>query len=368
MTYLEPSLASWPRPRSALHLIALLSLCVFLTAPAPVTAVESVTGPGGGGMLAALLIVILTAIVLAALVIIGLILWGRKQEHISEMMLFCMKYLVHSEDEAERCASAKALGRANNPGALLVLADVVWDEEETEAVRKAASEALHEMSVHFRKYKKIIADLESEAERRDFLGIIEILSADFERGKTRYVQSAYIIGRHYMRLKRYADAREWLKIANFRNRKFNLYGDRIGYWIQVCNTRLLEEADDSFKAADYQQAREHYAVLAHGLSDADSRRCAVYLRSACVYCKLEDYRNADQALLQALEHHHETDRALTLLPLLQDILGLGDKKVEPKEKLEAITSAIDERASVIMDALSAQHVRGPKASRNVEER
>ena len=367
MTYLEPSLATWLRPRSALHLIALPSLCVFLTAPAPVAAVEPVTGPGGG-IFAALLIVILTAILLAALVIIGLILWGRKQDHIRDMMLFCMKDLVHSEDEAGRCASARALGRVNNPAALLVLVDVTWDEEETEAVRKAASEALHEMSAHFRKHKKVITDLELEAEQRNFRGIIENLSANFEQGKTRYVQSAYIIGRHYMRLGRYADGREWLIKAEFRNRKFNLYGNRIGYWIQVCNTRLLEEADDSFKAADYQQAREHYAVLAHGLSNADSQRCAVYLRSACVYCKLKDYRNADQALLQALEHNHETDLALTLLPLLQEILGLGDKKVEPKEKLEAITSAIDERASVIMDALSAQNVRGTKASRNVKER
>jgi hypothetical protein len=123
----------------------------------------------------------------------------------------------------------------------------------------------------------------------------------------------------------------------------------------VCNTRLLEEADDSFKVADYQQAREHYALLAHGLSNADSQRCAVCLRSACVYCKLMDYRNADQALLQALERNHETDLALTLVPLLQEILSPGDKKVEPKDKLEEIKSAIDQRASAIMNALSAQN-------------
>jgi tetratricopeptide (TPR) repeat protein len=428
---LERSLVAWPHLQSALHVIPVLSLCGFLTAPAPVAAVESVTGLDAGGMLAALLIVMLTAVALAALVIIGLVLWSRKQEHIDDMMLFCtdidftscqyhshlliykgnldssykigqsflynwrisryfyssdidpkwarprfsnlkcpkiclilvkkvevccMKYLVHSEDEAERCASARALGRINDPGALLVLVDVIWDEEETEAVRKAASETLHEMSVHFRKRKKIITDLELEAEQRNFRGIIEILTANFEQGKTRYVQSAYIIGRHHMRLERYADAREWLTKAEFRNRKFNLYGNRIGYWIQVCNTRLLEEADDSFKTADYQQAREHYAVLTHGLSNADNQRCAVYLRSACVYCKLKDYRNADQALLQALEHNHETDLALTLVPLLREILSPGDKKIAPKDKLEEIKSAIDERASVIMNALLAQNL------------
>lgn len=345
----KPSSETWLCPRPALlHFIALLSPWVFLTAPAPAAAVETVTGQSGGGMLAALLIVILTAIALAALVIVGLIFWSRKQEHISEMMLFCMKYLFHSEDEAERCASAKALGRANDRGALLVLVDVISDEEETEAVHKAAREALHEMGGHFRKFKKIISELESEAEQKNYRGIIEILTTNFEQGETKYAQSAYIIGRHYMRLKRYADAREWLTTANIRNRKFNLYGNRIRYWIEECNTRLLAEADESFKAADYQQAREHYAVLSHGLSDADSQGCAVYLRSACVYCKLKDYRNADQALLQALEHSHDTDLSLTLLPLLQEILGLGDKKDEPKEKHEEIASAIDERVSVIM--------------------
>ena len=69
---------------------------------------------------------------------------------------------------------------------------------------------------------------------------------------------------------------------NYRNGKFNLYGNRIRRWIQECDKRLLEEADDMFKAADYQCARQHYAVLGHGLSDADRGRWAIHLRSACV--------------------------------------------------------------------------------------
>ena len=353
---LKRYLVSWLRLRLALQVVPVLSLWGFLIAPAPVAAVESAAGLDAGDMFAAILIVILTAVALGALVIIGLVFWSRKQEHIDDMMLFCMKYLVHSKDEAERCASARALGQVSDPGALLVLANVIWDEQETEAVRKAASETLHEMSVRFRKRKKIIADLELEAEQRNFRSIIEILTANFEQGQTRYVQSAYIIGRHYMRLDSYVDARDWLTKAEFRNQKFNLYGNRIRYWIRVCNTRLLEEADESFKAADYQEARERYAVLANGMSDTDKQRCSVYLRSACAYCKLKDYRNADQALLQALEHSHETDLALTLVPLLRDILSKGDKKVEPKGKLEEIESAIDERTSSIMHELSAQDI------------
>jgi len=317
-----------------------------------------------------LVIILLAVVALGALLITGLVVWGRKQDYIGYMMLFCMKYLVQSEDEAERCASAKALGRSDDPGALLVLVDVIWDEDETDAVRKAASEALHEMSVHSRKHKKSIANIELQAEQRNFQGIIEILTDSFEQGKTRYVQSAYIIGRHYMRLERYEDAREWLIKAEFRNRKFNLYGNWIKGWIQVCNTRLLEGADESFIAADYQQAREHYAVLAYGLGDADRQRCTVYLRSACVYCKLKDYQNANQALLQALEHNHNPDLALTLVPLLREILNPGNKMVELKYKLEESMSALDERASAVMNALLEKNVsaRSHKSNRNVKGR
>jgi len=349
---LEHSFVARPLLPSTLYIVAMLSLFVLVAVPAPVEAVEPTTSSVVGGMAATLLIIVLGAVALGALIIVGLVLWSHKQEHIHDMMLFCMKYLVHSKDEAERCHSAKALRRVRDPGALLVLVDVIWDEEEPEVVREAASEALHEMSVNFRKYGKVITELEVAAEKRDLHRMIEILTTNFEQGEKRYVQSAYIIGRHYMRLERYLDAREWLTTAEFRNRKFNLYGNRIRHWIQVCNTRLLEEADDSFMTANFQQARERYAALDHGLSDADRQHYAVYLRSACVYCKLNDYRDADLALLQALEHNHETDLALTLVPLLREILSSGDNEVEGGNKLKKIKSDIDERSSLIMSALS----------------
>jgi len=322
----------------------------------PTAAAESAAGAAPG-----ILMALLVAVLLSAVIVMGLVLWSHKQEHRHDMALFCMKYLTYSGNEAERAHSARALGRAKDPGALLTLANLTWDEEEPEAVRKAASEALNEMSRR-RAYAKLIPELEAAAEKRDFPRIIELITVNFEQADRKYVQSAYIVGRHYMRLGRYADARDWLEKAEFRNRKFNLYGNRIRRWIQECNTRLLKEADDMFNAADYHGAREHYAVLGHGLSDVDGRRWAIYLRSACVYCKLRDYRNADQALLQALDHQQAPDLALTLSPLLQEILGHGDETgATSKEQAGQIERAIDERASAIMEVLFAQQPSGRRA-------
>lgn len=351
----------WPsRPPSVPFLPGLI-LLGSLVGSLPVAAAESAASDGS--LFAVFSIVVLGAITLAALIIVSLVLWSRKQENISDMMLFCMKYLVHSEDEAERGASARALGRMKDPGALLVLINLVWDESEKDEVRNAASEALHEMSTRFRKYRKIIENLELKAEQRDFRNIIDILIANFEQGEARHVQSAYIIGRHYMRLENYVDGRDWLTKAEFRNRKTNLYGIRIAQWIRECNAHLLEEADDAYKAGDYQQAREHFAALAHGLSDVDRRRCAVYLRSACVYCKLEDYRNADQAVLQALEHNHATDLALALAPLLQEVTGLAEQEAGTQDRAEEIRNTLDERTNAIADTLLARY----KLGRTTEE-
>ena len=327
-----------------------LVLAGLLCVPALAASAEQGAGVGSG-MAAALVTVLLVAVVLAALMIFGIVFWSRKQEHIQDMLLFCMKYLIHSEDEAERISSAKALGRANDPRALLVLLNVTWDEEESDGVRTAASAALHDMGVHHRKYKGLIDELEAASERKDYQGIIDILMNNFERGSDRQVQSAYIIGRHHMRLRRYVDAREWLTKAEARNRKFNLYGNRIVRWIRECNVHLLDEADDAFRAGDFQMAKEHYAAFDHGLSEEDRQRCAVYLREACVYCKLEDYLNADQSLLTALRRNHGTDLALTLVPLLQEIVNPDDKSAPLKPPSDETRIAIDQRVGEIMNAL-----------------
>ncbi len=353
-----------PNSLSVLRVTLVLNLFGFLNVPLSAAAVDSVTGQDGGSMIAVLAIVVLGAVALGLLIIAGLVRWSHKQEHTQDMMLFCMKHLVQSKNETERCNSAMALKRATDPAALLVLEGVVWDEEESEGVRKAAGEALQEMRVHSRKYDKVIGDLELATENKNLHQVIEILIASFERGTKRYVQNSYLIGRHFMRLEQYADAREWSRTTESRNQEFNWYGSQVSEYIQVCNSHLLEEADDSFKAADYQQARERYAALAHGLSVEDSQRFAVYLRSACVYCKLGDYLDADQALLQALEHNHATDLALTLVPLLQEltltpwireVMNPVEKKVVPNDTSEEIKSAVDERSGFIMKELLAKY-------------
>jgi tetratricopeptide (TPR) repeat protein len=322
---------------------------------APALAAESasaVASAGAPGILTALLV----ALLVSAVIVKALILWSHKQEHRQEMMLFCMKYLVHSSTDADRADSARALGRARDPGALLTLANLTWNEEEPPIVRQAAGEALDEMARRVGKYARLIPELKSAADQKDFRRIIELITANFEQGAHKHVQSAYILGRHCMRLARYADARDWFERAESRNRKFNLYGNRIRRRIVECNALLLDEADSMFETADYQGARQHYAALSRGLSAADRRQWAVYLRSACVYCKLLDYRDADAALQQAIEHQQQTDLALTLKPLLAAALERGDATGSPAgDSAGPIERAIDERASAIMEAL-----RGPK--------
>lgn len=298
-----------------------------------------------------LLIVMLVAISVAALIIVGLIYWGRKQDHLGEMTHFCLKYLVQSEDEAERCKMAKALGGANDAGALLVLFDVALDEEEAETVRTAAFEALHEMGENNRKFKDAVAEFEDAAEHRNFPNIIGVLVANFEHGQDSYPQSAYVIARQYLRLELYADAWEWLDKADIRNQRTNLYGNQIRQLINLCTTHQLEEADDSYQTAHYLRAKEQYAILDRGLDDAEMRRSSMYLRSACVFVKLKDYRNADQSLLLALAKHHSTELSLTLAPLLQEILGMEGGS---DGNYQAVEKALDDRATEIMSVLLAK--------------
>ncbi len=342
-------------PVAGLRLRSVIRVSPMLALPALSTSVAA--AESGNGAASTLVPVLLGALVVAALIIFGLTNWSRKQDSIGNMMLFCMKYLVNSADETQRRKSARALGRVDDPGALLVLVSVIWDEEEPETVRRVAGESLHEMGSRFPKYKKLISDFEAAVEQRNIPDIIGILTAHFEQGGTEYVQSAYTIGRHYMRLGLYVDAREWLRKARVRNRKFNLYGSRIRYWIRQCNSFLLEEANDSFDMGDYLQAKEHYAALGQGLSGASKRLFAIYLRSACVYCKLKDYCNADEALLQALDHNHEADLALLLAPLLREMRSLEEARSTRTDKRGELGNTIDEYAGRIMAKLLSQDMQ-----------
>jgi len=268
------------------------------------------------------------------------------------MMSFCIKFLIDTQNEAERCKAAKALGGAKDPGALLVLVDVVIDEKAEDTVREAAEAALKEMGLKYRKYRKVIKDLLSAVQDREHQKVIDLLTSKFETDKKKYVQTAYVIGREYIRLGNHADAREWLHVAAYRNRKTPTYGNQIRELADICNEHLFAEGDRLFNAGYFHDAKAHYAVASQGLGDEEKKRFASYLRQASVYCKLEDYEDADQALLQALQHHHETDLTLTLNKLLQKLLEQGAGTKVTEQEREQLDTEIDECVSDIMKKLT----------------
>ncbi len=117
---------------------------------------------------------------LVVLIVGGLTLWSKKQDEINHMMFFCIKYLIDSQNQAERYEAAKALGRAKEPGALLILLDVIIVERGDELVRDCAATALMEMGQKYRNYRKVIKDLTSAIEDKDHQKIIDMLTSSFE--------------------------------------------------------------------------------------------------------------------------------------------------------------------------------------------
>ena len=110
----------------------------------------------------------------------------------------------------------------------------------------------------------------------------------------------------------------------------------------------------AFKAGDFHLANERFALAAHGVSTEVSNHYSYYLRAACVYCKLEDYENARQALLQALHHQQETDTSLELNQLVNKVLDLLKESPQAKQKLEDVRKQLDRFVNQIMDSLSTQ--------------
>lgn len=301
------------------------------------------------------LVVGVATIVVGVLLITGLTLWSRKQDEISNMTYFCIDFLINTRNETERYRAAKELGQVKNPGALLVLIDVINNEFAEESIRKAAGDALLEMSQKYRRFKKVIRELLAATEDKDHERIVELLKTHFEHEEKTYVQSAYVIGRELIRLKEYADAREWLHIAEVRNRTFPMYVDQIKDLTAKCNRHLCAEGDMAFKAGDFHLANERFALAGHGLSPEVSNRFAYYLRTACVYCKLEEYENASQAILQALHHDQETDTALELNKLVNKMLNLVRDNAQAKEEHQNLSKELDRFVNQTMDSLSTQH-------------
>lgn len=309
------------------------------------------TLPGESSSVVPFLVFVVATLVVGALLVRGLALWSRKQDEINSMMYFCIDYLINKTNTAERHRAAELLGQTKNPGALLVLVDVVNDDSAEESVRKAARDALREMSEKYHRFRTVIGELLGATEANDHERIVELLKTYFEQEDKKYVQSAYVISRELVRLEKYADALEWLRIAEVRNREFPMYANQIRDFTDRCNRHLIAEGDRAFKARDFHLANERFALAAHGLSAEVSNQFAYYLRAACVYCKLEDYENAGQATLLALNHEQETDAALQLNKLLNSIKDNPREKEARPELLEQL----DRFVNRTMDGLSTRH-------------
>jgi len=267
--------------------------------------------------------------------------------------MYWMKQLIHSEETSVKCVATKELGRIRDPDVLLLLIDVADDEAQEAIVRDTARKALHEISMALSKQGNSIVALESALGKRDPQALIGTLKRYFGKAGKGHLQCACVIGRQYMKLGRYSHAREWLNKARRCDRKTLLYGNRIKELIDACNERLLAEGDTLFMAGDYHGARARYARLSHDLGDREKKRFALFLRSACVYCKLKDYRDADQSILQALRFDHETDKSLTLIHLLHELQDGGVKGRKVEDSPERIRQSIDEYISGLMNGLSA---------------
>lgn len=183
--------------------------------------------------------------------------------------------------------------------------------------------------------------------------VIEELTAGIGDSGKKFAEHAYVIGRQYMRLGHYGEAREWLRSAGKKSRSFSVLDELAETHLGVCNVRLLAEGDDFFSVGDYQSARERYARLSHGLGDREEEGLATFLRSACVYCMLREYEPARQALLQALKLDRGTDDALTLLDLLQLLQKPANGGMPPVDSRRRIEERLERRAKAVMDRLRA---------------
>jgi len=334
------------------------ALTAWLLVPSLLSAAPAAeTLPEETSAVVPLIIFGLAIMVVGALLVTGLTQWSRKQDEMSSMMYFCIDFLINTRNKTERYRAAKLLGQAKNPGALLVLVDVINDESADEGIRDAARDALLDMSENYRKFEKVIGGLLAATEANDHERIVDLLKTHFEHDQRKYVQSAYVIGRELFRLEKYADAREWLHIADVRNKKFPMYVDQIKNLTDRCIQHLFAEGETAYEAGDFHLANERFALAAHGLSAAVSKRFAHYLRAACVYCKLEEYENANQALLQALDHQQETDTVLELNKLVSKRLNLGGGNAQANEEYQNLSKELDRFVDQTMDRLSTRHAQ-----------
>ena len=212
-------------------------------------------------------------------------------------------------------------------------------------------QALRHFDAHFRKARIEMASLESRVEEGEPLRVIEKLKAGLEKTGNDKATSAYEIGRQYMRLGQYEEAREWLRRAQRLSSCPSALEESLKLQQSACNLRLLDEGDALFEAGDFHGARERFARLSQGLAEGERVHLAVFLRSACVYSKLRDYEDAAQAVLQALKTGEETEKALALLDLLQKLSNPEEVAPQTIDVRERIEAQIADHVARLMEAL-----------------
>lgn len=321
------------------RLATLIQIPALLT-PCIAFAAENGTASEPESPLILLILFGTSTIAISVFLIVGLTRWGKKQDQIQSMMPFCIRYLAKSKNEIEKISAAKVLGRSKHPAALLILIDIVNDEKVGEGLHNAAVEALREMSRNYRKYTHLIDESLTAVEAKTHQKTIDLLIRYFENGKKRHVQSAYVIGREYLRIENYSEARTWLQKAKNRNMKAQVYVNQISQLITTCTQHLFDAGDALYKAGKYHDALERYALASHDIGFADKQRFSAHLRLACIYCKLEHYEDAYQETLLALQDHHKTDTSLTLNKLLHGRLSESARTPEAKERRDKLAAEI----------------------------
>ena len=306
------------------------------------------------------IISILIIMIVAAFAIVGVVIrWSSHQDDLNNMVTFCIKYLIESKNIQEKIDAAKALGHAKDPAALLVLVDVINDRELQEKdVHHAAIDALYEMSSRYKKYNKLILVLLTAIEQKQYQKIIDLLIKSFEqKNDKKYVQSAYVIAREYIKLQQYDEARVWLHKAEFRNRRSIVYIDGINELIKFCNYELFLKGDSFYHSQKYFEALEYYSLASCDLNDEEKQRFCDYLRVACVYYKLKHYNDASEATLVALQHNQGTDDALLLEQLLQKLTkDMVDEDPQFKEQHINNIQELDKHVAKIMHRLSIDNI------------
>lgn len=301
------------------------------------------------------IISILIIMIVAAFVLVGgVIRWSSHQDDLNNMVIFCIKYFFESKNIQEKIDAAKALGHAKDPAALLVLVGVSNDRELQEKdVRHAAIDALYEMSSRYKKYKKLILALLTAIEQKQYQKTIDLLIKSFEqKNDKKYVQSAYVIAREYIKLQQYDEARVWLHKAEFRNRPI-VYINEINELIKFCDYELFLKGDSFYHSQKYFEALEYYSLASCDLNDEEKQRFCDYLRIACVYYKLKHYNDASEATLVALQHNQGTDDALLLEQLLQKLIkDMVDEDPQFKEQHINNIQELDKHVAKIMHRLS----------------